>query len=130
MKWIYDYENGSIYVGNYVDGQHVPDDMVVLDVRHMRFLRCPNDIDIQKHNLRICEEMDKKITESLKAGKNVLVHCMVGEERSPFVIVFWLASHTQMTWDEAYDHVMRENFGTKRHDEFIPKEARSLRIYL
>ena len=58
-----------------------------------------------KHQLELISEL---IHDNRIDGKDVLVHCMAGIERSPLTIVYYLHKYRDMSWDRAYSFVQEK----------------------
>lgn len=62
------------------------------------------------------------IHEQLTAGRTVLVHCAIGMERSPLVVVWYLRRYGHFTLlDTAYDHVIERRPIVERRFSWLPK---------
>jgi hypothetical protein len=69
-----------------------------------------------------CEAIDT----ALAQGKQVLVHCWMGMERSPLTIVYWLHTRQGMSISQAYAFVkLLRNVYDRRH-WLLPLEERRL----
>jgi protein-tyrosine phosphatase len=110
-----------VAVGNLVDANNV--DMLrkenidlIIDVR----TAFDFDFSEMSHTL-ICDRA-KKITillaalSSLKA--KVLIHCLEGIDRTPFIVMLYIAQKNSMTFQDAYDLVKQKRPETRFHWEW------------
>ena len=87
-----------LYIGDLVDSQ-----------MHNEFDRIINalniiepDYETEKVDMAALGALCKIIHMALEAGERVLVHCGAGMERSPLVVMWYLYTWKDMSWDEAY----------------------------
>lgn len=69
-----------------------------------------------KDQLNACAEA---IESSLDTGKDVLVHCWVGMERSPLAVAWFLHKKRGMTMDDAYNLIISKRPFVQRRDFLI-----------
>jgi hypothetical protein len=61
--------------------------------------------DLIRCDTHLLKRAHHAIDEFLQAGP-VLVHCLAGRERSPFVVATWLCERRGLTLDEAYGFII------------------------
>ncbi|HEY1295443.1 MAG TPA: dual specificity protein phosphatase [Chloroflexota bacterium] len=66
------------------------------------------------------EKLAREIDARLADGKQVLVHCWAGVERSPLTVTWWLRTRQGMTLDEAYAHIMARRTVWDRREWMTP----------
>ena len=66
----------------------------------------PGAIDEEYANRKNCDAVAEAIDTLLQAGRKVLVHCLVGMERSPFAVAYFLQKKRGMGYNEAYDLII------------------------
>ena len=114
MNWV----DNCVAIGNLVDANNV--DMLrkenidlIIDVR----TAFEFDFSEMSHTL-ICERA-KKITILLTALSNlkakVLVHCLEGIDRTPFIVMLYIAQKNSMTFKDAYELVKQRRPTTRFH---------------
>ena len=57
-------------------------------------------------------------------GKDVLVHCAYGMERSPLTVVWFLMRYHNMNLKEAYDLVLQKRPQAQYRGEWLPEYVR------
>ena len=118
MNWVDD----CVAIGNFIDANNV--DLLrkenidlIIDVR----TAFDFDFSEMRHTL-ICDRA-KKIAilltalSSLKA--KVLVHCLEGIDRTPFIVMLYIAQKHNMTYKDAYDLVKQKRPETRFHQEWL-----------
>jgi hypothetical protein len=125
MNMIYEENGRKLYLGDCEDAVNVdPESVTVIDVRGRIFFLGPDkktNAKVKKDNLHECNIIAFEIDDAMNSGKDVLVHCGVGIERSPLVVTFWLYKNTDMGWDKAYKHVRDRHPPTMYRDELLPE---------
>jgi protein-tyrosine phosphatase len=67
------------------------------------------------------EQIAQEIDLRLGQGKQVLVHCWAGVERSPLSVTWWLRTRHGMTLDQAYDHLSTKRSVADRRSWLTPQ---------
>jgi protein-tyrosine phosphatase len=117
LNWVDD----CVAIGNLVDANNV--DMLrkenidlIIDVR------TAFDLDFSEMRYTLICERAMKIAilltalSSLKA--KVLVHCLEGIDRTPFIVMLYIAQKNSMTYKDAYDLVKQKRPETRFHWEW------------
>jgi protein-tyrosine phosphatase len=118
LDWVDDW----VAIGNLVDANNV--DLLrnenidlVIDVR------TAFDFDFSEMKQTIIYERAKKITillaalSSLKA--KVLVHCLEGIDRTPFIVMLYIAQKYGMAFKDAYALVKKKRSNTRFHWDWV-----------
>ncbi len=111
----------GLYLGDFKDAQQLDGFWAVIDLRTFwEYIMYPGNpfathipilLEIcRQRKAIIIDDMDpKKVKEAidaidnlLESGLNVLVHCMEGRERSPWVVAVYLHIKKNMTMDDAF----------------------------
>lgn len=117
MNWVDD----CVAIGNLVDANNVgllreENIDLIIDVR--------TAFDFDFSEMRYTPRFDKvkKISVLLTALSNlkakVLVHCLEGIDRTPFIVMRYIAQKYNMTYKDAYDLVKQKRPGTRFHWEW------------
>ncbi|MGZ4851333.1 MAG: dual specificity protein phosphatase family protein [Candidatus Bathyarchaeia archaeon] len=118
MNWVDD----CVAIGNLVDANNV--DMLrkenidlIIDVR------TAFDFDFSEMSYTLICDRGEKITILLTALSNlkakVLIHCLEGIDRTPFVVMLCIAQKHNMTYKDAYDLVKQKRPNTRFHWEWV-----------
>ncbi len=118
MNWV----DNCVAIGNLVDANNV--DLLrnenidlIIDVRTAFDL----DFSEMRHTLN-CERA-KKITTLLAAlaslKAKVLVHCLEGVDRTPFIVMLYIAQKNSMTLKDAYELVKQKRPKTRFHWNWV-----------
>ena len=118
LNWV----DECVAIGNLVDANNVEllrkeNVDLIIDVRTAFDL----DFSEMRHTL-ICERA-KKIAILLTALSNlkakVLVHCLEGIDRTPFIVMLYFAQKNSMTFKDAYGFVKQKRSSTRFHWEWV-----------
>ena len=114
MNWVDD----CVAIGNLVDANNV-DLLRKENIDLIIDVRTAFDLDFSEMSYTLICERAKKITilltalSSLKA--RVLVHCPEGIDRTPFIVMLYIAQKNSMTYKEAYVLVKQKRPNTRFH---------------
>jgi len=130
----------NLFLGTFTDGHQHQYDMHVLSVQW----ECEPTIPPKAMNIpttgflmkikgggtdayAIPIKMDQAadwIHDRLQRGEKVLVHCLVGVERSPLTVVWYLMRHHNMTLQEAYELVIEKRKEAQYRGYWLPLNIR------
>jgi len=82
--------------------------------KHVRIMDLP-----QTHLTKYFPECFQFINDAISSGGRVLVHCMAGVSRSAAVVIGYLMTAKQMTFDEAYEFVKEKRPVIRPNDGFM-----------
>jgi len=112
--WVGDLDSAHALIGNpqwwiicVREGAHTPpgENVTCLPVLKKKFAR-------RGRMEQIAREIDKRLAE----GKQVLVHCWAGIERSPLAVTWWLRTRQGMSLNQAYKHIRKSRWiADRRH---------------
>ena len=114
MDWVDD----CVAIGNLVDANNV-DLLRKENIDLIIDVRTAFDFDFSEMSHTLICERAKKITillvalSSLKA--KVLVHCLEGIDRTPFIVMLYIAQKNSMTFKDAYELVKQRRPTTRFH---------------
>lgn len=114
-----------LYLSNYMDAKGVPYDFFVINctknlptVKSQSGTRLYVDDDLRKESIDIMTQnlplMVKYIDDHVSKGKDVLVHCAAGQQRSAAVIAAYLMKTKGFTVDQAVEFIK-----SKKPDAFL-----------
>ena len=118
MNWVDD----CVAIGNLVDANNV-DLLKNENIDLIIDVRTAFDLDFSEMSYTLICERAKKITillttlSSLRA--KVLVHCLEGIDRTPFIVMLYIAQKYNMTYKEAYDLVKQKRPNTRFHWKWV-----------
>ena len=123
-----------LWVGNLNDAFTAPEDFIILCVLETKYPLLPKRAILQpilemspngpRVNMNGMEKACEIIDKVLNDGKNILVHCAAGVERSPLTIVWWLHTRMGQSLDVAYDFVKSKRPIVENRLIWIPKHFR------
>lgn len=88
-----------------------------------KFLEC---LDLPETNIKpLVEEANKFIYQSLEEKKVILVHCNAGVSRSSMIVIAYLITCVNMTYEEAFSLVKSKRECIRPNDGFI-KQLKAL----
>lgn len=108
-----------LYLGDKSDAQKIRDSYLcesyrIIDVRNLI------DEDFNEIlNLEIAQKLAEAIDFHLQCGREVLVFCDCGIERSPIAIAVYLCLFKGMTMNEAYELIKEKRPSIFRRDNWI-----------
>jgi protein-tyrosine phosphatase len=117
-----DWVDNCIAIGNLVDANNVnllkrEDIDLIIDVR------TAFDLDFSEGSYKFVCSRVEKITKLLIALSDlkakVLVHCLEGIDRTPFVVMLYIAKKCRMSFKDAYELVKQKRPGTRFHWEWV-----------
>ena len=133
MDWV----DSCVAIGNLVDANNV-DLLRKENIDLIIDVRTAFDFDFSEMSYTLICDRAKKITvllvalSSLKA--KVLVHCLEGIDRTPFIVMLYIAQKNSMTYEDAYELVKQKRPTTRFHwkwveayESFMRDSARVLR---
>jgi protein-tyrosine phosphatase len=118
LNWVDD----CVAIGNLVDANNV-DLLKKENIDLIIDVRTAFDLDFSEMSYTLICERAKKITilltalSSLKA--KVLVHCLEGIDRTPFIVMLYIAQKYNMTYKQAYDLVKQKRPNTRFHWKWV-----------
>jgi len=104
------------------------------DVELGRFgdIKNPQPVDVRgvidrrykySDNLYGCLKIAQEIENALRNGKNPVVFCDGGLERSPLAIAVWFSWTHDVSLDFAYKHIKEAQPGIHRRDEWVQRKG-------
>ncbi len=118
MNWI----DECVAIGDLVDANNV-DTLRKENIDLIIDVRTAFDFDFSEMSYTLICERAKKITvlltalSSLKA--KVLVHCLEGIDRTPFIVMLYIAQKNSMTRKDAYELVKQKRPLTRFHWKWV-----------
>ena len=118
MNWVDD----CVAIGNLVDANNV-DLLRKENIDLIIDVRTAFDLDFSEMRYTLICERAMKIAilltalSSLKA--KVLVHCLEGIDRTPFIVMLYIAQKYNMTYKDAYDLVKQKRPNTRFHWKWV-----------
>jgi predicted protein tyrosine phosphatase len=109
LNWVDD----CVAIGNLVDANNV-DLLRKENIELIIDVRTAFDFDFSK--MRYTPIYDRALS-NLKA--KVLVHCLEGIDRTPFIVMLYIAQKCNMTYKDAYDLVKQKRPETRFHMEWV-----------
>jgi protein-tyrosine phosphatase len=86
-------------------------------------VRTAFDFDFSGMSFTLICERAKKITILLTAlatlNPKVLVHCLEGIDRTPFIVMLYIAQKNSITFKEAYELVKQKRSATRFHWKWV-----------
>lgn len=126
MNWV----DECIAIGNIVDANNV----VLLRKENIDLIinvRTEFAFDFSEMSYTLIYDRVKKIAILLTALSNlnakVLVHCLEGIDRTPFIVMLYIAQKDSMTLKDAYDIVKQKRPETRFHWKWVEGYEDSLR---
>jgi len=114
LNWVDD----CVAVGNLVDANNV-DLLRRENIDLIIDVRTAFDFDFSGMSFTLICERAKKITILLTAlatlKAKVLVHCLEGIDRTPFIVMLYIAQKNSITFKDAYELVKQKNPATRFH---------------
>jgi len=121
----------GVFLGDLMDAQNAPEDMLRICVLEYDFERtAPHTMHVPIINMGLTLSSGKVhatpgqlhfiariIHYQLEQGKQVLVHCGAGIERSPLAVAFYLHRYHHMSMDEAYALIASKRPMIQRRDD-------------
>jgi protein-tyrosine phosphatase len=118
LNWVDD----CVAIGNLVDANNV-DLLRKENIDLIIDVRTAFDLDFSEMSYTLVCERAKKITILLTALSSleakVLVHCLEGIDRTPFMVMLYIAQKYNMTYKEAYDLVKQKRPNTRFHWKWV-----------
>ena len=118
MNWV----DECVAIGNLVDANNV-DTLRKENIDLIIDVRTAFDFDFSEMSYTLIGERAKKITvlltalSSLKA--KVLVHCLEGIDRTPFIVMLYIAQKNSMNLKDAYELVKQKRPSTRFHWKWV-----------
>jgi protein tyrosine phosphatase len=118
LNWVDD----CVAIGNLVDANNV-DLLRKENIDLIIDVRTAFDFDFSEMRYTPIYDRAKKISSLLTALSNlkakVLVHCLEGIDRTPFIVMLYFAQKHNMTYKDAYDLVKQKRPETRFHKEWV-----------
>jgi protein tyrosine phosphatase len=118
LNWVDD----CVAIGNLVDANNV-DLLRKENIDLIIDVRTAFDFDFSEMRYTPIYDRAKRISTLLTALSNlnakVLVHCLEGIDRTPFIVMLYIAQKCNITYKDAYDLVKQKRPETRFHREWV-----------